>query len=300
MIQPPFLKVGDKIAITATARKLTPKSIQNGLNAALHFGFEPIISKTVGAEQNIFAGDDSERAQELQGYLDNPEIKAIWLARGGYGTIRMLEKIDWTAFNQNPKWLVGFSDVTNLLATVNNASVAAIHGPMAQTIPNNFTDDASTNLLFATLSGSKSKYEWKASKHCSTGAAQAKVVGGNLATLANMYPSLNADFFDNKILFIEEIDEYKYQIDRMLRGMKMSGRLNGLKGLVLGDFSGIKDNEDQFGARLQEIISNVFADLNIPIAFGFKAGHENVNWPITFGAMHELKMQDGVWSLQMT
>ncbi|MGB0430688.1 MAG: hypothetical protein ACPGLV_09460 [Bacteroidia bacterium] len=143
----------------------------------------------------------------------------------------------------------------------------------------------------------KVNYNWPVSKNCCPGLAKASIVGGNLATLAHIYQSLNPDFFKDKILFIEEIDEYLYQVDRMLRGMKLSGKLNALKGVVVGDFTGVIDNEDPFGETLETIVLNIFSNLNIPIAFGFRAGHQSVNWPIVLGKEYELKASNGQWVL---
>jgi muramoyltetrapeptide carboxypeptidase len=292
---PPFLKTGDKVAITGVARKLSRADVQNGIDALESHGFVPIVSETIGAEHNIFSGNDEFRLAELQGFLDDPEIKAIWLARGGYGTIRILDKVDWTAFKANPKWLIGFSDITNLLAMANDLGVASIHGPMPKTVPDDFEEDVSANLLFQYLKGGEPKYQWKQSESCQNGKVKAQVVGGNLATLSHLYPSLHSEFFDHKMLFIEEIDEYLYTTDRMIRGMKMSRRLDKLKGVIVGDFSGIKDNDDPFGENLQQIVKKVFSDLEIPIAFGFKAGHESINWPLVFGKEYELSEENGFW-----
>lgn len=297
MKTPPYLQAGDKIAITATARKFAPSDIINGLNAALHFGYEPVVSSTIGASHHIFSGTDELRAQELQGFLDNPEIKAIWFARGGYGSIRLIENLNWTAFKKNPKWLIGFSDVTNILAKVLDLKIESIHGPMLKTMEPNFEDEVSTNLLFSALAGEKLTYQWQATEHCVLGEAKGTLAGGNLATLAHVYPSLLSGHFKNTLLFIEEIDEYLYQIDRMLRGMKLSKRFAEIKGIIVGDFSNLKDNEKPFSESHEEIIKNVFGSLNIPIAFGFKAGHETQNWPLILGRECTLSFENNKWNL---
>jgi muramoyltetrapeptide carboxypeptidase len=298
MLVPPILEKGNKVAITGVARKLSKADVQNGIDALESNGFVPIVSETIGAEHNIFSGNDEYRLAELQGFLNDPEIKAIWLARGGYGTIRILDKVDWTAFKANPKWLIGFSDITNLLAKVNDLGVASIHGPMPKTIGYDFEEEVSANLLFQYLKGAEPKYQWKQSEACQNGKVKAQVVGGNLSTLSHLYPSLHSEFFDHKMLFIEEIDEYLYATDRMLRGMKISGRLDKLKGIIVGDFSGTKDNEDPFGENLYQIVKKVFSDLDIPIAFGFRAGHESINWPLVFGKEYELTYLNETWELK--
>ena len=298
MKTPPFLQKGDKIAITAAARKISANQIKNGIAAIEQMGFVPVISKSIGAEHFIFAGNDELRCSEFQALLNTPEIKAIWLARGGYGSIRILDQLDWSHFIKNPKWIIGFSDVTNLLAKVNDLGFDCIHGPMPKTLSHDFEDDVSFNLLQGLLTNKSAQINWKASENCKSGTTTAQIIGGNLASLAHLNGALSNDFFDNKILFIEDIDEYLYQIDRMLRGMKLSGKLQRLKGILVGDFTDLKDNDEPFGESLEQIILNLFSDLEIPIAFGFKAGHESVNWPIQLGKTHTLSNKNGYWSLK--
>ena len=298
MLVPPILEKGNKVAITGVAGKLSKADVHNGIDALESHGFVPIVSETIGAQYNIFSGNDEFRLGELQKFMDDSEVRAIWMARGGYGTIRILDKIDWKAFKVNPKWLIGFSDITNLLAKVNDLGFASIHGPMPKTIGYDFEEDVSANLLFQYLKGVEPKYQWKQSEACNIGSVKAEVVGGNLATLSHLYPSLSTEFFNHKMLFIEEIDEYLYAIDRMLSGMKISGRLDKLKGIIIGDFSSTKDNDDPFGESLQQLVKKVFSDLDIPIAFGFKAGHESTNWPLVFGKEYELTYLNETWELK--
>ena len=299
MIRPPFLKKGDKIAITSTARKLSYSEINSGIKALEGFGYEVVVSPTIGAEHHIFAGDDAMRAEELQGFINDETIKAIWLARGGYGSIRILQQINWSTFKASPKWLIGFSDVTNLLTYSTLQGAAGIHGPMPKTVPSNFEDDESVQRLFSMLAGEKSPLEWQSTQHCRKGTAEGKLLGGNLASLFALVPGLPEDYFDDAILFLEDIDEYLYEIDRMLRGLELSGRLNKLKALVIGQFTCMKDNDDPFGENLQEIVRSVFAAHDFPIAFGLQAGHEEVNWPLMLGAYYRLEEKGWGWKLLM-
>ncbi|MBI1183856.1 LD-carboxypeptidase [bacterium] len=297
MRQPPYLNPGDKIAITTTARSIAPSEIAAGLAAIQFHGFEPVVSKTIGSSHHIFGGNDELRASELQTLLDREDIQAIWLARGGYGTIRILNRLNWQRFIEKPKWLIGFSDASNLLATANQHKIACIHGPMPKTLATDFEDDPSCQLLFSLLGGNEASYHWQAGALDIAGNATGEITGGNLATIAHLYPSLSHDFFDHKILFIEEIDEYLYQADRMLRGMLASGRLRHLKAVVAGHFTGMKDNETAFGENIHEIITQLFAPLGIPVATGFMGGHEQPNWPIVFGKKHQLSYRQNHWQL---
>lgn len=297
VIQPPALRPDATIAITATARKLMPEGLKYALEAIAHFGFNARVSETIGAGHHIFAGNDDMRAHEFQALLDSPEVSAIWCARGGYGTIRMLSKLNWEEFLKHPKWIIGFSDVTNVLTKVTSLGYAAVHGPMPIGIKSNWKKDVSVHRLFETLTGRAVAYSWAASSNCMCKSTKGKLLGGNLANLTMMSIALPKSYFDGAILFIEDIDEYLYQIDRMLRSLKYSGKLDGLKGILVGQFSHMKDNDDPFGASLQEIVTSVFADLNIPIAFGFEAGHEEDNWPLVLGASYTLSFDDG-WELK--
>lgn len=297
VILPPALQPGDTIAITATARKMSIESLKYAQEAIAHFGYQEHISETVGAAHHIFAGNDDLRANEFQTYLDDPMVKAIWCGRGGYGTIRMLDKLNWEGFLKHPKWIIGFSDVTNVLTHCTSLGQAAIHGPMPIGLSNSWRNNVSVQRLFETLAGNVSHYKWPGGAYCERKSAQGRLIGGNLANFTMMAIGLPKSYFDGAILFIEDIDEYLYQIDRMLRSLKYSGKLNGIKGIVVGQFSQMKDNEDPFGANLEEIVKEVFNHLNIPIAFGFEAGHEKDNWPIVLGASYELGF-DREWELK--
>lgn len=296
MIQPPALQPGDTVAMTATARKLMPDSLQYATQALAHFGYQVRVSDTIGAAHHIFAGSDVLRAQEFQTYLDDPQVKAIWCARGGYGTIRMLTQLNWEGFLKHPKWIIGFSDVTNVLTKATALNHCAVHGPMPISISSTWREDPSVHQLFETLRGYLPSYAWKTTSHCIPKSTQGTLLGGNLANLCMMSIGLPKSYFDGAILFIEDIDEYLYQIDRMLRSLRYSGKLDGLRGILVGQFSGIKDNDDPFGESLEELVKANFQDLDIPVAFGFEAGHEKENWPIVLGALYTLQFSEG-WKL---
>ena len=298
MKRPDFLKPGDTIAITATGRKVPLDKIELGVAAIEHFGFEAVVSEHIGASSFIFAGDDERRAQALQELFDSPDIKAIWLARGGYGTLRILDRLNWTGFKENPKWLIGFSDVTNLHLEINNKiGYASIHGPMPINLDSDFATNSSVQILFDVLKGETQTFEWKVTSQCKKGRCNGRLAGGNLATLAHSSGSVSSAYFREAILLIEDIDEYLYQIDRMLRSMNRAGCFKEIKGVLVGQFSDIKDNDDPFGESLQEIVLNTFTRFDIPIAFGFQAGHEQPNWSVKLGSQYELLSNNGQWSL---
>lgn len=296
MIRPPALQPGDTVAITATARKMPVEALQYAQEALAHWGYQVQVSETIGATHHIFAGSDQLRAQEFQGLLDDPEIKAIWCGRGGYGTIRMLEQLNWDGFLKHPKWIIGFSDVTNVLTKTTQLSHRALHGPMPITVGKNWREDTSLSQLFSVLKGEALSHEWSATANCKQGAAQGTLLGGNLANLCMLSIGLPKSYFDGAILFIEDIDEYLYQIDRMLRSMRYSGKLDGIKAVLVGQFSAMKDNEDPFGESLEQLVRANFQDLNIPVAFGFQAGHEKENWPLELGVSYALHFEQA-WKL---
>lgn len=298
MKYPTFLKKGDRVGITATARKIAHEPIEWATQALDHVGLVPKVSPHISDGHFIFAGNDETRAKALQEMLDDPTIKAIWCARGGYGTVRVLEQLDWTAFKNRPKWLIGFSDVTNLHIEINDElQCATIHGTMPINVNEAFATDESLMRLFSLMMGENNPYEWPMSNSGMAGDTQGKLIGGNLANLAALSASVSESYFDNALLFIEDIDEYLYEIDRMLRSMKKAGCFGKINGVLVGQFTSIKDNDDAFGESLEEIILNAFAPFNIPVAFGFQAGHEQPNWPIVLGSTQRLFSKDRRWHL---
>lgn len=298
MKQADFLQPGDSIGIVATARKMPLERLELGVAAIEHYGFKAIVSEHASNAHFIFAGNDEQRARALQQMLDNPDIKAIWCARGGYGTLRILDQLDWTSFKKRPKWLIGFSDITNLHVEINDRlEHATIHGPMPINLDAGFAKDESVQKLFTLLKGSSTPYEWPITEDGLHGNAIGKLVGGNLANLSALSGSVSKEYFHNALLFVEDIDEYLYQIDRMLRSMKKAGCFDKLKGVIVGQFTDIKDNDDPFGSNLQEIFAEVFGGYNLPIAFGFQAGHEQPNWPLVLGSNYQLDSSLGFWKL---
>lgn len=298
---PPLLIPGDAVAIVATARAVAATEAEKGADLLRHNGLAAVMdTKTIGTRQGVFAANDQTRVDALNQYIVNPEIKAIWLARGGYGNLRLLAHLHWHQLLQNPKWIVGFSDATFLLNTLVDNGICAMHGPMPISLTLGPQDMASPQRVIDILLGHKPTYTWQG-----VGMAimkvSGKLIGGNLACLSHLYPSLSAGFFTGAILLLEEVDEYLYQIDRMLRGMVYSGRLNGLAAVLIGDFTRIKDNEVPFGESLDTMIMNAFEPLGIPVIKGFSAGHDYPNWPVVLGAQYTLgfSQESGQYYLSM-
>lgn len=282
MIQhPPYLKKGDKIAIICPAKKLN-KPITAAITLFEQWGLQVICGKSVQAEYHQFAGDDNFRAADIQSFLDDQEIKAVIAARGGYGTIRIIDKLDFTAFLKNPKWIVGFSDITLLLSHLLAAfDIQSIHGQMpvvfaAATPP-------SLESLRQALFGETISYTYTSLVPNRPGQAEGIVIGGNLTLLVMAEGSTSAVDYNGKILFLEDVGEHEYAIDRMMRMLKRSGKLAGLKGLVVGAFTGLEKEEIPFGQTIEEIVMDVIQEYDYPVCFNFPTGHIPDNRAMVIG-----------------
>lgn len=296
--QPPSLQKGDRIAITTPARALPSiQSAQPAVDALKNAGLEVVMGQTTELKHFIFGGSDLERSKELQEFLDDPDIKAIWCARGGYGSVRLLEHLDWTGFSKNPKWLVGFSDITNLHLGIQSLGICSIHGEMPLRIESSWQQNTSLQQLLGMLEGENILFRWKATSFCREGNAKGVLVGGNLANLVSHLGTPTFPDLKGKILFLEDVGEYVYRLERMLIQLKRSGSISHLKGLLVGDFTDIEDNEDPFDKSWQEVVLDLAQDLNIPVAFGFQAGHDRHNWPLIFGKEYLLTSANQGWEL---
>ncbi len=288
MKQIPYLHKGSKIAIAAPARMVTPDEMQYAINWLKEKGFIPVFNDRLFAQHYIFAGDDDYRASVFQEYLDNEDIEAIWLARGGYGSIRIIDKLDFTKFLQHPKWIVGFSDGTVLHGKLNRLGVPSLHAAMPFYFENK-TPEAK-HALFDALLGKPLKYEFSYNPLNKTGVMEGEIVGGNLSVLYGMMGSNTFPEVDGKILFIEEVDEYIYHIDRMMHALKRAGKLSDLKGLVVGGLTQIKDNAHPFGMTAEQVIAEAVAEYDYPLCFGFPAGHFDDNRPVFFGQLSKMEV----------
>ena len=269
------------MAIVAPARCVTPDEMAYAIQWLREQGFVPVYDERLFTVHHIFAGTDEFRAAVFQEYLDNEETDAIWLARGGYGNIRIIDKLDFTKFLEHPKWIVGFSDSTVVHGKLNCLGCPSLHASMPYFLENK-TEEAQQS-LFNALTGKPLHYEFSAHPQNRLGEMEGEIVGGNLSVLNGMMGSDSFPETDGKILFIEEVDEYIYHIDRMMRALKRAGKLDRLKGLVVGGLTQIHDNPDPFGQTAEEVIADAVKDYGYPLCFGFPAGHFPDNRAMVLG-----------------
>ncbi|MGF7075188.1 S66 peptidase family protein [Mucilaginibacter sp. 3215] len=277
----PYLKKGDKIAITCPAKKL-PNPMTDAIALLQSWGLEVVLGDTVEASFHQFAGDDDFRAADMQRFIDDDSIKAIIAARGGYGTVRMIDKVDFSRFAQNPKWLIGFSDITLLHTHLfTNYGAQTIHGQMPVNIPD--ASKHSIDTLRRALFGEDLSYEFATHDTNKPGEAMGIIVGGNLSLLVASAGSVSDLDYTEKILFIEDVGEYLYSVDRMLRMLDRAGKLKSLSGLVVGGFTDIKDNDIPFGQTVSQIVMDIVKGYNYPVCFDFPAGHIPDNNSLVLG-----------------
>lgn len=281
LTMPEYLKKGDTVGILATARKIDLTTLQPAIKLLESWGLKVVIGKTIGLEQNQLAGADWQRATDFQEMLDNPSIKAIWAAKGGYGTVRIVDRIDFTNFKKRPKWIIGFSDVTVLHSHINNMNIGTMHALMAISVKT-ATPEAIASFKRA-LFGEKLAYKIPAHSFNKTGSAKGELVGGNLSVLYSIQGSESAVDMKGKILFLEDLDEYLYHIDRMMMNLKRNGSLKDLKGIIIGGMTSMNDNDIPWGHDSLEIIQDIVKDLKIPIIYNFPAGHIKDNRAMIFG-----------------
>ena len=281
MKQIPFLHQGSKVAIAAPARCVTTEEMEYAIHWLEEKGFVPIYDDRLFAKHHIFAGEDDFRAAVFQEYLDNENIDAIWIARGGYGSIRIIDKLDFTHFLQHPKWIIGFSDGTVLHGKLSRLGVPSLHAAMPFYFANKTLEAKQS--LFDALTGKPLQYEIPSNPLNRLGMMEGEIVGGNLSVLYGMIGSDTFPELDGKILFIEEVDEYIYHVDRMMHAMKRAGKLEYLKGLIVGGLTQIHDNAHPFGMSAEEVIAEAVSEYNYPVCFGFPAGHFDDNRAVFFG-----------------
>lgn len=289
MIIPPYLKKGDTIAIVATARKNIDDNLKPAISWLKKWGLEVVIGSTIGLDNNQLAGTDEQRAADFQAQLDNPNIKAIWCVRGGYATVRIIDLLDFTKFKQSPKWIVGFSDVTVLHSHLNTMGYQSIHGIMP--VSSKASEEAKETLRKA-LFGEHLEYTVPCENMNRLGTAKGELVGGNLSILYSLFGSPSAIDCSDKILFIEDLDEYLYHIDRMMMNLKRNGCLESLKGIIVGGMTKMNDNDIPWGKDALQIIDDVTKNYKIPIIYNFPAGHLADNRALIFGKQVSMEVTD--------
>lgn len=288
LIAPPKLKRGDRVAIVALASKLNPDDIRPAIQYMQeNWGLEVLVGESVGASYYGFAGTDEIRAGDFQKMLDDTSIKTIFSARGGYGSSRIIDSIDFTVFRQHSKWIVGFSDITAVHSHIQSLGFQSLHAPMPKTF---MKDDYSLETLRAFLFGQDMTYEISSNELNKAGTAKAQLTGGNLCILAHLLGSPSDISWDEKILFIEDVGEYLYNIDRMMIQLKRADKLRNLKGLIVGSFSDSKENDEPFGKTPYEIIAEHVSEYNYPVCYGLPIGHCAVNWSIPCGRVANLEV----------
>lgn len=294
LIQPPYLKAGDTVAIVAPSGIL--KNRNDEVLKAIHllesWDLKVLVGKHVFSKADHFAGTDAERCADFQNALDNPNIKAIWSARGGYGTVRILDQLDYSKFLKQPKWIIGYSDITALHNQVHTKGVESIHALMCVSLTEDLSEIKESVATFkAAIFGTPLRYTLPGSKYNKVGHAQGQLVGGNLTMLHTMLGSDTSLTMDNKILFIEEIGEYKYHIDRMLQSLKRAGYFNNCKGVVVGNMTKLRKNTTLWGTSVEQLILDALSEFDFPIAFNMPAGHEDDNRAMILGRTIELKVE---------
>ncbi len=285
---PPYLKKGDTIGITCPAGYMAAEKAQTCIATLQSWGFEVMVGKTLGSTSaNYFSGTDEERSNELQAMLDDKNIHAILCGRGGYGVGRIIDSLDFTTFKKNPKWIIGFSDITVLHSHLfTKIKCASLHAPMAAAF--NEGENEFIKSLYKAVIGKKARYSCTAHPFNKQGTANGELVGGNLSLLAHLTGTPSGINTKNKILFLEDIGEQVYNMDRMLYQLKRSGKLDQLAGLIIGGFTDMKDTDRPFGKSIYETIQEITAAYNYPVAYGFPVSHNTENVALKVGVRYTL------------
>jgi muramoyltetrapeptide carboxypeptidase len=296
---PPYLKKGDQIGICCPSGHITLEECQPAINKMKEWGFEIRVGDTVGATDFTFAGTDDERAKDMQQMLDDPDIKAIMLGRGGYGAVRIIDKIDFSKFVKRPKWIIGFSDATVFHCHVNqNYGIATLHSKMCNSFPDDFSAATQTQIdsidsIRRCLIGQKMKYNRLPLTENRYGEGVGDLVGGNLSIIQLLDGSVSDLHTQGKILFIEDVGEYAYKIDGLLWNLKRSKRLDRLKGLIIGEFR-IKPDDpgEEFGKTIYDIVMEKVKEYHYPVCFDFPVGHVKENYALKCGMRHQLSVKE--------
>lgn len=291
---PSYLSPGDTIGVVCPAGFMPADKSATCLSVLQSWGYRVKVGKTVGHQFHYFSGTDAERTADLQEMLDDVSVKAILCARGGYGLSRIIDALDFTIFEQHPKWLVGFSDVTILHAHIHEQlKIATLHAPMAGAFNEGGYENEFVQSLKAALAGKPGDYSCAVHPFNKTGIAKGQLIGGNLSLIAHLVGSRSSFHTKGKILFIEDIGEYIYNIDRMMIQLKRSGMLDGLAGLIIGGFTELKDTLFPFGQEADEILRDHVRPFDYPVCFGFPVSHAKANYALKEGVEYELRVGTG-------
>lgn len=298
MTTPPYLKPGDIIAIVSPAKSISAQVISNAKQIIEGFGLKVKIGKHAASIYHQFAGTDQQRTEDFQQMLDDEEVKMILCSRGGYGSVRIIDQLDFGHFIKHPKWIVGFSDITVFHSHLySNFKIESMHAKMPLNFPENGVGDQSIKNLFSALAGKSLEYEIPSYPLNRNGTVEAIIVGGNLSILCSLLGSCSDIDTDGKTLFIEEVGENLYRLDRMMWTLKRAGKLSNLSGLVVGGLTSMEDNEVKFGKSAEEIIAESVSEYDYPVCFNFPAGHQKENYPIIIGRTVNLDVSNEVVKL---
>lgn len=298
-IIPAYLKKGDWVGITSPAGYITLDEIKPAIQVIERWGYKVKVGDTIGKRDFTFGGTDDQRADDFQQMLDDPKIKAILSARGGYGSIRIVDRLKWDQFKENPKWIIGFSDLTVIHSFLNRQfGIASIHSKMCNSFPDDWSKAEPIQIeciesINRALSGERMRYSALPNANNRRGIAEGKLVGGNLKTLETMSATQSDLITVNKILFVEDTGEYLYSIDRMFWNLKRTGKLANLKGLIVGGFKVKTDTEtEDFGKMVEQIVMEKIKNYKYPVCFDFPVGHQKNNFALKCGAKHLLTVNE--------
>ncbi len=290
-IIPSFLQIGSCIGVLCPAGFMPFDKARSCLAVLEQWGYKVKVGETLGRQFNYFSGTDDERLHDLQQMLDDPEIEAVLCARGGYGLSRIIDRLDFTQFVKAPKWLIGFSDITVLHSHVyRRFDIAGLHAPMAAAFNNNEFENQYVQSLRNSLAGIKEDYQGNSHPLNRTGSAKGELVGGNLSILAHLIGTPSEIKTKGRILFLEDVGEYIYNVDRMLYQLKRSGKLDRLAALIIGGFTEMKDTTVPFGMQVYDLINEVVKEYEYPVVFGFPVSHSRENYALKIGASYKLKV----------
>ena len=302
---PPYLKKGDTIGICCPSGYISLEDVQPAVNKMKEWGFEIKIGDTVGAKDFTFAGTDEQRARDVQSMMDDDSVNAIMFGRGGYGAVRIIDRLDFKKFAAKPKWMIGFSDITVFHSHLNkNYGIPSIHSKMCNSFPSDWSKAEPSQVetidsIRKCLIGETMEYKCAASEKNRTGGAEGMLVGGNVSLIQSLASSRSDIDTAGKILFLEEVDEYLYSVDRMLWYLKRAGKLDRLKALII---CGLKTKPDdpgeEFGRTVYDIVNEVVKEFTYPVCFDFPVGHQRNNYALKCGVRHELVVSNDVVTLK--
>ena len=290
-IRPPSLEPGNKVGIVAPARKVSREEMHPAIKCFESWGYKVMEGKYLYGSDDQFSGTDYERAADFQSMLNDPDIRAIFCARGGYGSVRIIDRLDFSSFVEHPKWIVGYSDITVFHSHINkHLGIQTLHAAMPINFPPDGHMNSSLESMRAILKGEDPEYNIPYNHFNKFGTARGRITGGNLSILCSIIGTASDTDTEGKILFLEDLDEYLYHIDRMMMNLKRSGKLEKLAGLVVGGMNDMNDNEVPFGKTAYEIIAESVSDYNFPVIFDFKGGHISENLGLIIGGMCEMEV----------